>query len=174
MALMSQRQYSTHKGLSRAAVQKAISDGRISTLPNGMIDSEMADREWEANTTAPAGETGKLTKARLMLTVRKAAIADVQYKKLIGELLPAADVKAAAFSEARRFRDACQNIPSRCCGAIAGEVRRALEATGLAPEAIANALSKLNMVEIDNLLAAEIRAILNDLADGLTVGAHPQ
>jgi hypothetical protein len=169
MAVMSQRQYSVHKGLSRAAVQKAISTGRISTLTNGMIDSEMADREWEANTSAPVGETAKLTRARLAYTVLKAKLADLQYKQLSGDLLPRNEVEAATFNASRRIRDACQNIPSRCCGAIAGEVRRALEAAGLAPEAVVAVASKLTLVEIDNLLAAEIRAVLNDLADGLAV-----
>jgi len=121
MAVMSQRQYSSHKGLSHAAVQKAISTGRISTLPNGMIDSEMADREWEANTTAPTGETAKLTKARLALTVMKAKLADLQYKQLAGELLPKAEVQTATFNAFRQIRDRMLNIPDRVAPVLAAE-----------------------------------------------------
>lgn len=43
------RAYSRRRGVTHAAVQKAIRSGRISTV-NGKIDPEVADREWATNT----------------------------------------------------------------------------------------------------------------------------
>ncbi len=149
MAVMSQRQYSSHKGLSRAAVQKAISTGRISTLPNGMIDSEMADREWEANTTAPAGETTKLTRARLALTVMKAKLADLQFKQLAGELLPKAEIQSATFNAFRQIRDRMLNIPDRVATMVAAES---------------------DAVKCYEILSAEIRLALQQFADSAQKG----
>lgn len=50
MALMGYREYSRHRGVSLGAVQKAISAGRIHATDNKKIDSDQADRDWEANT----------------------------------------------------------------------------------------------------------------------------
>lgn len=158
MALMSQRQYAAHRGVARSAVQRAINEGRISTAPDGRIDAGLADAEWERNTLAPEGDGSKLLRARTIYMVSKARLADMQLKRLSGELLPAAEVKIAAFNAGRRMRDACMNIPSRCSGAIAAEVRRAIEAGGTAT---------LNLAEVENILSGEIRAVLASLADSL-------
>ena len=136
-------------------------------MPNGQIDPAKADADWEQNTAAPEGSGGKLVKARLAYTTIKARLADLQYRQLMGDLLPRAEVQVAAFKVTRQIRDACQNIPARCCGAISGEVRRSLEAAGLAPAMVDSVAARLSLVEVDNLLSAEIRTILNDLADGL-------
>jgi len=47
--LLSQRAYARRRGVSQAAVWKAIQTGRISTV-GGKIDPETADREWAENT----------------------------------------------------------------------------------------------------------------------------
>jgi hypothetical protein len=49
---MGYREYARHKGVTLGAVQKAIKSGRISVNDNGKIDSEAADRAWDANTDA--------------------------------------------------------------------------------------------------------------------------
>src|SRR6185295_16779388 len=54
---LSQHQYARSRkergmiGGSQAAVSKAVAAGRIHALPDGTIDPESADREWEANTS---------------------------------------------------------------------------------------------------------------------------
>jgi hypothetical protein len=51
-----QEQYTKHRnelgliGSTRRAVQKALAAGRIKKLPNGRIDFEQADEDWERNT----------------------------------------------------------------------------------------------------------------------------
>src|SRR5579883_1167116 len=50
MPLLSLRAYAKHRGLSLAAVQKAIHSGRITPNADGLIDSDRADAEWNAKT----------------------------------------------------------------------------------------------------------------------------
>lgn len=55
MTLLSFRQYAKHRGVSAEAVSKAVRSGRISTIPGPkpgqrLIDPDIADREWAANT----------------------------------------------------------------------------------------------------------------------------
>lgn len=64
MELLSQRAYARHRGISQAAVWKAIQTGRISTVKVGAgvkINPRTADREWSENTDrskARNSETG--------------------------------------------------------------------------------------------------------------------
>ena len=88
MAMMSQRQYAAHRGVARSAVQRAINEGRISTAPDGQIDADLADAEWERNTIAPEGDGGKLLRARTIYMVSKARLADMQLKKLLRRVAP--------------------------------------------------------------------------------------
>jgi pyruvate/2-oxoglutarate dehydrogenase complex dihydrolipoamide acyltransferase (E2) component len=50
MPLLSLRAYAKHRGVSLAAVQKAIHSGRITANADGLIDSDRADAEWAAKT----------------------------------------------------------------------------------------------------------------------------
>lgn len=47
------RAYARHRGVSHVAVKKAIDTGRISALPDGTIDPEVADAQWAQNTLQP-------------------------------------------------------------------------------------------------------------------------
>ncbi|OYT68678.1 MAG: hypothetical protein CFK52_14560, partial [Chloracidobacterium sp. CP2_5A] len=50
MPLLSLRAYAKHRGVSLAAVQKAVHSGRITPNADGLIDSDRADAEWNAKT----------------------------------------------------------------------------------------------------------------------------
>jgi hypothetical protein len=50
--LMKLREYARHRGCGLQSVQFAIRTGRISCEANGLIDSEIADDAWLANTRA--------------------------------------------------------------------------------------------------------------------------
>ena len=50
---LSIRAYARHRGVSHVAVKKAIDTGRITPLPDGTIDPEMADAQWAQNTLQP-------------------------------------------------------------------------------------------------------------------------
>ncbi len=82
MALMSQRAYARHRaehglpGSTHRAIQKAIEAGRIQVTAQGQIDSELADRQWAANSSEghrrnPGQEEG--ARARAARPIERAA-----------------------------------------------------------------------------------------------------
>ena len=163
MAILSQRAYARHRGMRLSAVQKAIRSGRISTLPDGQIDSDMADEEWGQNTTPRFEGSSALLKARTYHEVYKGRSAELEYKRLLGELVPAAEVKAETFNVERLRRDAMLNIPDRVCAAIAAEVKDSLVAAGIAPELA----GVVDTARVHTILTQEIRKAQNDYADVL-------
>ncbi len=64
MSLISLRAYARHRGVSLAAVQKAIAANRISTIPDSKgrnkIDATVADIQWAKNTRPDQQERGSL------------------------------------------------------------------------------------------------------------------
>ena len=65
---LSIRAYARHRGVSHVAVKKAIDTGRITALPDGTIDPEVADAQWAQNTLQPrkatTAEPASASKAR--------------------------------------------------------------------------------------------------------------
>ena len=55
---LSRRAYAAHRGVSEAAVRKALATGRITLEPDGTIDPEKADAQWDSQTD-PAKQRGK-------------------------------------------------------------------------------------------------------------------
>jgi len=47
---LSLRAYAKHRGVSLAAVQKAIKAGRVTTTADGKIDPDIADNQWKSRT----------------------------------------------------------------------------------------------------------------------------
>ena len=157
MAAMSQRAYARHRGVAVLAVQKAIQAGRISTLPDGRIDPEIADQEWARNTReyAPAvtghGDddgtvfgASQYTKARAVREHYQARLAKLEYEERTGKLVPADEVKIAAFNLFRRYRDHMLNIADRVAAILAAETEAA---------------------KCYEILSTEIRKALNEFAD---------
>lgn len=54
---VSRRKFAQMRGVSEAAVRRAIASGRISVEPDGTIDPDKASREWDAHTD-PAKQRG--------------------------------------------------------------------------------------------------------------------
>src|SRR5215469_4234029 len=134
MAVLSLRSYARHRGVALAAVQKAIASGRISTQPDGRIDSEIADREWQENTRLRASgiSTGELEtnngsvqgsygQARAEREHYAAVLAKLEYEERAGRLVRKDQVEDTAFKTYRDFRDRMQNIPDRVAALIAVE-----------------------------------------------------
>jgi hypothetical protein len=160
MPVMSQRAYSRQRGVSASTVQKAIASGRIHTLPNGQIDSEIADAEWARNTQTqapPVDRRGQqpeddaevfgasqYTKARAVREHYQARLAKIDYEERIAKLVSGEEVQVAAFNKFRQFRDAMINLPDRLAAMLAAET---VETT------------------VHTLLTNEIRKALNDFAD---------
>lgn len=142
------RAYSRHRGVSDTAVHKAIKAGRIILEPDGTINTEKADQQWEANTnkaqqrpkkkvgslsalgavsetlqeTAPTGGDTTFNQARTANEVLKAQAARVRLQQLKGELVDRAQALSHVYKLARAERDAWQSWPSRISAQMAAEL----------------------------------------------------
>jgi hypothetical protein len=159
MAVMSQRAYARHRGVAISTVQEAIARGQISTLADGQIDSDAADEEWTRNTrqaVPPAGSrrandddidafgASQYNKARAVREHYQARLAKLEFEEKTGKLIPADEVKVAAFNLFRRYRDHMLNIADRLAAILAAETETA---------------------KCYEILATEIRKALNEFAD---------
>jgi hypothetical protein len=139
MPLLSLRAYAKHRGVSLAAVQKAIRSGRIATTSDGMIDSDQADAEWKAKTRpgqrraerapsatreqAEAPVSGGLDyfRARAIRENYLARLAKIEFEEKTAKLISRDEVQVAAFTKARTVRDNLLNIPDRLAATLAAE-----------------------------------------------------
>ena len=74
---LSIRAYARHRGVSDAAVRKAIAAGRITPEGDGTVDPERADAEWARNTEAPRSGT-RANPARVAVPPESAPAAEGQ------------------------------------------------------------------------------------------------
>lgn len=141
MPLLSLRAYAKHRGVRLSAVQKAIKSGRIQTTPDGRIDSEQADADWEARTrpgqgrvarratAAVVGETPRAEaaggldyfKARAIRESYLARLAKIEFEEKTAKLVSRDEVQVAAFTLARTVRDNLLNLPDRLAALLASE-----------------------------------------------------
>lgn len=146
---LSIRAYARHRGVSDAAVRKAISAGRITPEADGTVDPDRADAEWARNTeaprngtrarpvrvavppdTAPAGDGPaalpaggtSLLQARTVNEVVKAQTNKVRLAQLKGDLIDRAQALAQVFKLARAERDAWLNWPARVSAQMASQL----------------------------------------------------
>lgn len=143
------RAYARHRGVSDAAVRKAIAAGRITPEADGTIDAERVDREWARNSDAPrngtvtraakvaVSESGGITgdgpaalpaggtsllQARTVNEVVKAQTNKVRLARLKGELVDRPQAIAHVFKLARSERDAWLNWPARISAQMAAKL----------------------------------------------------
>jgi len=139
MALLSLRAYAKHRGVSLAAVQKAIHSGRITPNADGLIESDRADAEWAAKTRpgqrrtrsappavrepAEASGAGGLDyfRARAIRESYLARLAKIEFEEKTAKLISRDEVQVAAFTKARTVRDNLLNIPDRLAATLASE-----------------------------------------------------
>ena len=137
------RAYARQRGVSDAAVRKAIKAGRVTPLADGTIDAARADRQWAGNTdqvkqrpvaneaiqavretVADASSTGGTTflQARTANEVLKAQTSKVRLAKLKSEVVDRAQAIAHVYKLARTERDAWLNWPARVSAQLAAEM----------------------------------------------------
>lgn len=143
------RAYARHRGVSDAAVRKAIAAGRITPEADGTIDAERVDREWARNSDAPRNGTAtravkvavpepsgaagdgtaalpaggtSLLQARTVNEVVKAQTNKVRLARLKGELVDRPQAIAHVFKLARSERDAWLNWPARISAQMAAKL----------------------------------------------------
>ncbi|HEU0180354.1 MAG TPA: hypothetical protein VFV58_39460 [Blastocatellia bacterium] len=158
-------EYAVQRGVNPQTIANAVRDGRITRNADGTIDSEAADREWEAHSRSKisAGPSGPQQKQGAATTSATEPVAgmmyadaralkevyDAQRRKLelevrAGELISRTAVERAAFSRFRMIRDACLNIPARVAPLLAGEKDEA---------------------KVFSILEEEIRRVFTDFAE---------
>ncbi len=138
---LSGREYAKHRGVSEAAVRKAINNGRISKNKNGKIDPQKADSEWNKNTdpaqvkiTTPTEKPDysqnsasnnlsgpSYQQSRAIKEAYSAKLLRLQFEKESKKLIAVDDVKVAAFNVARMTRDRILNIPDRVIPQLVGK-----------------------------------------------------
>lgn len=135
------RAYARRRGVSYAAVWKAVKTGRITLESDGTIDPQKADAEWEANTRptvrlksnggrkSEAKESDfqvsgapSLLRARAINEVIKAQTNKIKLAKLKGELVDKSKAIEHVFKLARAERDAWLAWPSRVASRLAAEL----------------------------------------------------
>lgn len=164
---LSAKAYAKHRGVSLAAVLKAISEERLKASvrrkgPGYQIDVAQADAEWAANTDsgtgAPAhaknrqaepddieaedGQPITYAEARAQHERFKARLAQLELEQREGKLVEADAVRRESFRVARIVRDALLNLPDRVAGELAAET---------------------NQFKVHQRLVQEIRRALEDL-----------
>jgi phage terminase Nu1 subunit (DNA packaging protein) len=108
---MSFAAYARHRGVSRAAVNIAVKEGRITTVkgPDGKpcVDQTKADAQWEANSKQrakaavaeiesevnAASEPQSYNEARTEKEVVQAKLLNLKYEELSGKLVDAEEVE---------------------------------------------------------------------------------
>jgi hypothetical protein len=130
---VSLRAYARMRGCSLTAVQKAIASKRITTLPDGTIDTERANQDWEKNTFAgqtihkaqtapspvhesPVGSGDPVTaylRARAVKESFAARTAQLEYEERAGKLIPAARAAEYAATFSSIVKDGLMAMPDR-------------------------------------------------------------
>ncbi len=163
MSTLSMRAYARHRSVTLAAVQKAVESGRISIQPDGGIDPELADCQWEENTRSipscivkgaqvredgSSGGASRYAAARAEREHYAALLARAEYEERIGNLVSKDEVETTTFQMFRQFRDRMLLLPDRISAVIAAETSAAV---------------------VHEILAGEVRTALEDFAgqDGL-------
>jgi hypothetical protein len=169
MPIVSAAEYARQRGISKAAVSLAISEGKLPTAAvkagrNWKIDTELADREWRENTNPVMGApthakpkghsvddeskpvgTETLAASKAKRESFLAELARLEYEQKAGSLVSADDVKKQAFKMARIVRDSILNIPDRVAAELAAET---------------------NQFRVHKRLTEELRKALEELGNG--------
>ena len=139
---MSEREYSSHSGLSRGAIQKARKAGRLVVFGDGSINAaasdvrrgEMTDPDQQRRSTGggasgfsgPADSSSYL-KARTALTVYQAQERQLAIQTKKGALVDRARAEALVFRLARQERDVWVTWPARVAALMAAQIAAEVE-----------------------------------------------
>ena len=141
---ISLRAYARLRGCSLTAVQKAIASKRITTLPDGTIDPERANKEWAKNTfagqtvnrtpaaareeripptpepQAAAGDpVAQYLRARAVKTSFEARTAQLEFEERAGKLIQAVRASEYAATFSAIVKDGLMAMPDRMAPMLA-------------------------------------------------------
>ena len=171
---MSEREYSTHSGLSRGAVQNAKRGGRLVCYADGSINAAASDvrrtdmtdpnqqrRSLGGDAALPTGGSGgtdSYLKARTALTVYQAQERQLAIQKKKGTLIDRARAETLVFRLARQERDVWVTWPARVAALMAAQVAAEVEKQSGKPV-------KIEATVLQRVLEAHVREQLEALAD---------
>lgn len=133
MPLVSIRAYARHRGVSLAAVQKAIRSRRIE-LVDGRIDVDRADLEWERNTrpqreplTYSAPQPPKFNPMAVLRDGHLALLAKLEAEERARRLINRSEMESTLLILARRIAPALarESDPSKVEAVLRSELRTA-------------------------------------------------
>jgi hypothetical protein len=171
---MSEREYSSHSGLSRGAIQNAKRGGRLVFHADGSINAAASDVR-RADTTDPdqqrrslggdaalppsgSGGTDSYLKTRTALTVYQAQERQLAIQKKKGTLVDRARAEALVFRLARQERDVWITWPARVAALMAAQVAAEVEKASGTPATIEAGI-------MQRVLERHVREQLEGLAD---------
>ena len=172
---MSEREYSTHSGLSRGAIQNAKRGGRLVFYADGSINAaasdvrraDMTDPDQQRRSlggdaalpTGGSGGTDSYLKARTALTVYQAQERQLAIqKKKKGTLVDRVRAEALVFRLARQERVVWVTWPARVAALMAAQVATEVEKTSGNPVIIDAAIFQR---ALDALVRAQLEALVD-------------
>jgi len=171
---MSEREYSSHSGLSRGAIQNAKRGGRLVFHADGSINAaasdarraEMTDPDQQRRSlggdaaipTSGSGGSDSYLKARTALTVYQAQERQLAIQKKKGMLVDRARAEALVFHLVRQERDVWVTWPARVAALMATQVAAEVEKSSSAP-------ATLDAGTMQRVLERHVREQLEALAD---------
>lgn len=120
----------------------------LKNIENHVADQKLDEIRKGQTDAAQEGSLAGIPQIVVSKAVRAAydaKLAELEYKKQIGERVPVAEVRREAFSLARRVREALLNIPDRVAAELAAE---------------------MDAAAVHMRLTAELRQALTEIADG--------
>ena len=128
------REYARMRGVSHTAVANAVKGGRISAEPDGSIDPEKANVQWEQNSRPRVDNGGDAVDvgpaksgapdykvSRAIREAYAARLAKLEFEEKSGKLVNLDEVKIATFNMARQARDRLLQIPRKVAPAVIAE-----------------------------------------------------
>ena len=176
---MTQAEYARHRGCSKVAVGKAVKAHRIS-LVDGLIDKDVADIQWKANSRARVSALVPVDQPLLLQTpalsapddqpspddyavsrsrreAAEAGIAEIKLAEQQGVLIRVDAVKAALAAAFTSTRDNLLQIPARLSAVLAAETNAA-DVHELLQAELHRALEGMAAVQNSNRLAGRVQA----------------
>jgi hypothetical protein len=133
--------YARHRGVSSAAITKAVHEGRITLDENRKIDPVAADAQWTANTRVRANQSAPQTQpkataadgdapivgevgywdSRSKREAAEADMADLKLKEMQGNLIQVSAVRSVLATAFSTTRTRLMQIPARLASTLCVE-----------------------------------------------------
>lgn len=155
------REFARQRGVSDAAVRKAIDRGEIAQEPDGSIDPAR-NAGWqpraqarslpkaEAAAPEPSSAIPDYSKSRAIREAYAARLAKLEFEERAGKLVSADEARIEQFRIARALRDRLLQLPAK-----------------IAPQLVALIADDPDVVAVETMLETELRELLSEFVQDL-------